>query len=124
MRSFLNLLEIDTGREIRIAEFGFAASLPSFADGGIVFRRDGSWWKLSPDTGMLSRFSGEIPDVPHSIALRFTSEFKDGIAYCELVSGERVLVRFMGSHDCIGSAPVSSDGKQLVFFGYPAHEFG
>ncbi|MBE6613083.1 MAG: hypothetical protein E7632_11375 [Ruminococcaceae bacterium] len=124
MRSFLNILDMETGHEIRLAEFGFAASLPSFTEDGIVFRRDGRWWKICTDRGMIAPWDGEIPTAAHDLTLRFTSELSDGIGYCELVRCGQVLVRFMGSPDSIGSAPISPDGKKLVFFGYPNKEFG
>ena len=124
MRSFLNLLETTTGHEIRLAEFGFFADQPSFVDGGIAFYRGDVCMLFSPDTGMLSPYHGEIPSREHGLVLNFTSEFTDGIAYCELIRNGDVLVRFMGSHGSIGKNPIASDGKTVVFFGYPAMEFG
>ena len=124
MRSFLNLLDTATGHEIRLAEFGFFADQPAFVDGGIVFSRGDTRMLFSPDTGMLTPYDGEVITRPHDLMLNFTSEFTDGIAYCELIRGGSVLVRFMGARGSIGANPFAPDGKTVVFFGYPAMEFG
>ncbi len=122
MTSFLNLIDIPTGREIRLAELGFTAGDPSFADGGIVFSRGENWLRFDLESGRIIPATG-IPDAspedngPH---LRFANPAGGGLFYTELVYAGRTLVHFMGSGHSIGSNPLSPDGRQIVFVGYPS----
>ncbi|MBQ2766009.1 MAG: hypothetical protein IJF48_03400 [Clostridia bacterium] len=135
-RSFLNIITLD-GKEIRIAEFGFFADSPSFDGNTVIFRRDGNHMRLDLTSGVISScdaFSTKkkraSTDGKYSVRLEFTSPIIDGLGYCEMIlrdtknDNEQVLVRFMGCADSIGDMPFSVDSKQIVFFGYPADEFG
>ncbi len=132
-RSFLNLLDLSTGREVRAAEFGFDADSPSFAGNTVVFRQSNRVRSLDLSTGQLADaagFPGEYegpvfsPDRKALLSLRWASEPADGDGYVMLVltedAEERVLVRFMGSERSLGIKPFSDDGRTVVFFGYPS----
>lgn len=125
MKSFLNIIDLETGRQIRVAELGYRASSPSFTGGGITFRRasDGKAFILSLENGMVLPFDGEItPDPEPGVFLKYNSQPEDGIAYVELTSKKdgRVIARFMGGEDSLGEKPVDEEGRNVVFFGYPA----
>ena len=125
MKSFLNIIDLETGRQIRVAELGYRASSPSFVGGGIAFRRasDGKAFILSLENGMVLPFDGDIaPDPEPGVFLKYNSQPVDGIAYVELTSKKdgRVIARFMGGEDSLGEKPVDEEGRNVVFFGYPA----
>lgn len=125
MKSFLNIIDLETGRQIRVAELGYRASSPSFVGGGIAFRRasDGKAFILSLENGMVLPFDGKItPDPEPGVFLKYNSQPVDGIAYVELTSKKdgRVIARFMGGEDSLGEKPVDEEGRNVVFFGYPA----
>ena len=135
-RSFLNIITLD-GKEIRIAEFGFFADSPSFDGNTVIFRRDGKHVRLDLASGVISscdigltKKKRASTDGKYSVSLEFTSPLSDGLGYCEMIlhdtqnDTEQVLVRFMGCDNSIGEMPFSEDSKQIVFFGYPADEFG
>lgn len=120
MQSFLNLIELSTGRQLRLAEFGFTAEAPSFTDSGIIFSRDGELWSFDMNTGRIKR-SSEVPcpvDKDTEVKINFISQPLDGIGHCELIAGGRIIARFMGSLGSIGSSPCR-DGR-VVFIGYPS----
>lgn len=116
MRSFLNIINIKTGRQIRIAELPDGYSYPSFYDNHIIFYKGNEAFSLSLDSGKIERRQVEIEASPTAVRLNFTSELTDGIGYCELIYGEKVLSRFMGSYGSIGSAPIKNE--EVVYFGY------
>lgn len=121
MISFLNLIDLDSGRQVRLAEFGFYAESPSFCGDDIVFYRDGKCWRFDSNSGAISAFDDEIPEKCEersSVKLNFISEIVDGIGHCELLAGGKVAVRFMGSERSIGAVP-EKNGK-VVFIGYPS----
>ena len=125
MRSFLNMIDLETGRQIRVAELGYRAASPSFTDGGIAFRRrsDGKALFLSLEDGMILPFDGDIaPDPEPGVFLKYNSQPEDGIAYVELTAKKdgHVIARFMGGEDSIGVKPVDDERRKVVFFGYPA----
>ena len=125
MRSFLNIIDLQTGRQIRVAELGYRAASPSFADGGIAFRRcsDGEWLILSLEDGSVRHFDGNITNDPEPMFfLKYNSEPEDGIAYVELtdISDNKVIARFMGGEDSLGARPCDDERRRVVFFGYPA----
>ncbi len=134
-RSFLNIITLD-GKEIRIAEFGFFADSPSFDGNTVIFRRNGKYMRVDLGSGILSSCESTAaknhtsPDGKYSVKLEFTSPLTDGGRYCEMIlhdtenDSDKVLVRFMGCAESIGDIPFSEDSKQIVFFGYPADEFG
>ena len=134
-RSFLNMITVD-GKEIRLAEFGFFADSPSFDGEAVIFRKGNKYMSFNLENGMLSpsvppsQKSCTSPDGKYSVHLNFTSELTDGCEYSEMIlhdidaGTEKVLVRFMGCADSVGNMPFSADSKKIVFFGYPADEFG
>lgn len=126
MQSFLNLIDLATGRQIRLAELGFKAESPSFSDDGITFERDGELYKFDIDTGRITKPAICIKQ-PHAeqtstsnVKLNFISEKVNGIGHCELIADGKVAARFMGSDKSIGECP-EKDGR-VVFFGYPSPE--
>ena len=135
-RSFLNLITVD-GRMCRIAEFGFFADSPSFDGESIIFRVESKYKHFSLETGMVSdtvqlEFTKNhtSPNGKYTLRLEFASEVIDSIGYVHLIlrdnetAHETVLTRFMGCADSIGEHPFSEDSERIVFFGYPAEEFG
>lgn len=131
-QSFLNIIDLSSGRQIRAAEFGFRAEHPSFYKDGIRFKRDGKWLFISLETGKISEFDGQPSDgCGHfegkpCARLRYVSEPENGVSYVELVldtNGEkRVLARFMGGESSLGEQPFSSDFSKIVFIGYPSED--
>ncbi len=122
MQSYLNLIEIDTARQLRLAQFGFHATLPSFVEGGISFFADGRWKLFSLDTGMVCDYTGDLPARQEVARLEFTTPLTDGVGYCRLIVGSHVVNNFMGGDGSIGAAPISPDGKYAVYIGYPSKE--
>ncbi len=135
-RSFLNMITVD-GRMCRLAEFGFFADSPSFDGNCVIFRVGDKYKRFSLDTGTVSEIvpfvtieSHTSPDEKYTLRLEFASEITDGIGYVHMIlhnnedSTEMVLTRFMGCVESIGKIPFSADSKKIVFFGYPADEFG
>ncbi len=135
-RSFLNMITVD-GRMCRLAEFGFFADSPSFDGDGIIFRTGDRYKRFSLDTGALSDtelkelvLSHTSPNGKYALHLEFASELTDGLGYVHMIlhnnenSTESVLTRFMGCARSIGDIPFSDDSERIVFFGYPAEEFG
>ncbi len=135
-RSFLNLITVD-GRMCRLAEFGFFADSPSFDDNDIVFRNGDKYKRFSLDTGAISEAAPPesttvhtSPNGKHTLRLEFASAVIDTIGYVHMIlhdneaETETVLTRFMGCADSIGDVPFSSDSERIIFFGYPAEEFG
>ena len=124
MQSLLNLIDIGTGRQIRLAEFGFKAGSPSFSENGITFERDGELYKFDLSTGMISKApictkrSDGKSFQNDEVKIIFISDKVDGIGHCELNVNGKVLARFMGSEKSIGIRP-ERDGK-IVFIGYPS----
>ena len=122
MQSFLNLIDISTGRQVRLAEFGFEASSPSFCEDGVSFERGGSEWLFDLSTGLIKK-RGETStrsDCVSDVKLNFISELENGFGHCELVAHGKVIARFMGSEKSLGAVP-EKDGK-VVFIGYPSPE--
>lgn len=126
MQSFLNLIDLATGRQIRLAELGFKAESPSFFDGGITFERDGELYIFDLDTGRITKPAICIKQ-PHAeqtstseVKINFISAKVNGIGHCELIADGKVAARFMGSDKSLGECP-EKDGK-VVFFGYPSPE--
>lgn len=128
MQSFLNIIDLETGRQIRAAELGYYAERPSFCEGGSIrFYRDGKPMLMSLESGAIQPDGGSrlitAPDSPN-VRLGFLSEPVERVAYVELIfdNGEssRVLARFMGGEGSLGENPISPDRKKLVFFGYPS----
>ncbi len=124
MQSFLNLIELSTGRQIRLAEFGFKAEAPSFgSDGkGIFFNRDDTTWSFDEDSGMIRRVAElSLPNgSEQQVKINFISDVSDGIGHCELIADGRVVARFMGSEHSIGAIP-ERDGR-IIFIGYPSDD--
>lgn len=132
MRSYLNIIDITSSREIRAAEFGFYAEKPSFCLLGdsecILFERDNIKYIFSLADGSISKFKEETevqfpaPDDVE-IYLQILSDAGDTV-YTALTlrrpDGDTVLCRFMGTVNSIGEHPLSRDGRQVVFFGYPS----
>jgi len=52
----------------------------------------------------------------------FTLPPESGIGYCQLIVDGKIINNFMGSAASIGDAPVSPDGRMVVFIGYPSRE--
>ena len=122
MESCLNLIELATGRELRLAQFGFHAERPSFVDEGICFLADGKWKRFSLESGGVSDYSGPLPAKSGDARIDFTFPPESGIGYCKLIVGGRIVNNFMGSAASIGDAPISPDGRMVVFVGYPSRE--
>ena len=122
MASYLNLIELSTRRQLRLAQFGCHAERPSFTDAGICFFADGAWKLFSPETGAVSDFAGTLPEKSGDARIEFTFPPENGIGYCQLIVGGEVINNFMGSVGSIGDAPVSPDGRMVVFIGYPSRE--
>ena len=122
MASCLNLIELATGRELRLAQFGFHAERPSFVDEGICFFADGKWKLFSLDSGGVSDYSGALPEKSGDARIDFTFPPENGIGYCKLIVGGKIVNNFMGSAASIGDAPISPDGRMVVFVGYPSRE--
>ena len=123
MQSFLNLIDLETGRQIRLAEFGFTASEPSFCEDSIIFTRDSTLWSFDISSGMIKRVN--ISSIPtyaadHEISISFISDKSNEIGHCELVVDRKVIARFMGSEKSLGVCP-EKDGK-VVFIGYPSED--
>lgn len=148
MRSYLNLIELSSGRQLRLAELGFSAERPSFCENGIEFSRadgrklcysfkDGSISELSEtrtaaetdggreaesgaDSGRVTEFDTDTKAEKRDYFLKFYSEPVGGIAYVGLTrrSDGAVIARFMGGEGSLGDSPVSPDGWKIVFFGY------
>ena len=123
MTSFLNLIDITTGRQIRLAEFGFEAKKPSFDMDKITFVRDSSLWSFDISTGMIKKI-GNLPDssatTDGSVKISFISDKHNGVGHCELIVNGKVIARFMGSEHSLGARP-EKDGK-VVFVGYPSED--
>lgn len=133
MRSYLNIIDIKSSREIRAAEFGFCAKKPSFCLLGdsecILFERDNIKYIFSLADGSISRLKEEtevqFPAPPDDVEihLQILSDAGDTV-YTALTlhgsDGDTVLCRFMGTVNSIGEHPLSRDGRQVVFFGYPS----
>ncbi len=125
MRSFLNLIDLATGHQIRLAELGFKAEYPSFCDGGVSFKRGDDEYMLSLDDGSIRR--GNSVDAINApslkpdgdASLRFLSDGEE-VRYCELTVGGRVVARFMGGEGSLGDVPVQ--GGKVVFIGYPSED--
>ena len=135
-RSFLNLITVD-GRMCRLAELGFFADSPSFDKNSIIFRHGDKYKRFSLDTGAISEATPPetakthtSPNRKYTLRLEFASPVTDNLGYVHMIlrnneaSSETVLTRFMGCADSIGDVPFSSDSERIVFFGYPAEEFG
>ena len=122
MGSYLNLIELATGRQLRLAQFGFHAERPSFVEGGICFFAEGRWKLFSLETGGIRDYSGEIPAPGGDARIEFTFPPTDGVAYCKLIVGGDTVNNFMGGIGSIGAAPISPDGRMVVFIGYPSKE--
>ena len=122
MASYLNLIELATGRELRLAQFGFHAERPSFVESGICFLTDGKWKHFSLETGGVSDYSGALPAKSGGARIEFTFPPESGIGYCQLIVAGAVVNNFMGSAASIGDAPISPDGRMVVFVGYPSRE--
>ena len=135
-RSFLNLITVD-GRMCRLAELGFFADSPSFDKNDIIFRHGDKYKRFNLDTGGISGASPpEItnahtsPNGKYTLRLEFASDITDNLGYVHMIlrdnesSSETVLTRFMGCSNSIGDVPFSEDSEHIVFFGYPAEEFG
>ena len=122
MGSYLNLIELDTGRQLRLAQFGFQAERPSITEGGICFLAEGKWKLFSLETGGISDYHGEIPPPDRRARLEFTSPLIGGVGYCRLIVGDRVVNNFMGGRDSLGDAPISLDGRMVAYIGYPSKE--
>lgn len=126
MQSFLNLIDLATGRQIRLAELGFKAESPSFADDGITFERDGELYRFDLDTGRITKPAIYIKQPQaectstSKVKIIFISAKVNGIGHCELIADGRVAARFMGSDKSLGECP-EKDGR-VVFFGYPSPE--
>lgn len=122
MQSFLNLIELSTGRQIRLAEFGFKAEAPTFgSDGkGIFFTRDGETWSFDEDSGLIRRVAEQsLPSSSEQrVRINFISDVSDEIGHCELIADGRVVARFMGSERSIGAIP--ERGGRIIFIGYPS----
>lgn len=124
MQSFLNLIDLATGRQIRLAELGFKAESPSFSDGGITFERDGELYRFDLDTGRITKPAICIKQPQaectsaSKVKIIFISAKVNGIGHCELIADGRVAARFMGSDKSLGECP-EKDGR-VVFFGYPS----
>lgn len=129
-RSYLNIIDIDSSREVRAAEFGFCAKKPSFCRIGdsecITFKRDNKKYLFSLNDGSISEPSTEVtyPALPSSaeIKLQALSDSGDTVYFALTLrrsDGEVILCRFMGTDDSIGEHPLSFDGKRVVFTGYP-----
>ena len=133
MRSYLNIIDITPSREIRAAEFGFYAEKPSFCLLGdsesILFERDNIKYIFSLADGSISRLKEEtevqFPAPPDDVEifLQILSDAGDTV-YTALTlhgsDGDTVLCRFMGTVNSIGEHPLSRDGRQVGFFGYPS----
>ncbi len=131
MRSYLNIIDITSSREIRAAEFGFYAEKPSFCllydNECILFERGNIKYIFSLADGSISRLKEETevqfpaPDDVE-IYLQILSDAGDTV-YTALTlhgsDGDTVLCRFMGTVNSIGEHPLSRDGRHVVFFGYP-----
>ena len=134
-RSFLNIITAD-GRMCRLAELGFLADSPSFAENGVVFRTGDKYKRLDFDTGLISTADAVFgnrrtsPDGKYTLRLEFAAPPTDGRGYVQLIlrdnkeSTETVLTRFMGSERSLGAIPFSADSRSIVFFGYPERELG
>lgn len=132
MQSFLNIIDLASGRQIRAAEFGFYAERPSFCtDNTIRFYRGETAYLFSLETGSLSTDTGgSCTKQPENneprIYLNYKSEPVNKIAYVELIYGDgagiRVLGRFMGGTGTLGERPFTSDYCKAVFFGYPSED--
>ena len=129
MRSFLNVIDLGSGRQIRVAEFGFYAERPSFhSDRDIGFFRGGKPFRLSLETGIVSSGADDIPPCPSTekqrVYLNYKSSPSERTAYVELIyedaSERRVIARFMGGDGTLGARPFNSDYSKVVFFGYPS----
>lgn len=132
-RSYLNIIEIESSRQIRAAEFGFYAEKPSFCLVGeneyILFERDNGKYLFSLADGSISKLKAEMivvfpaPSDDIEISLQTLSDAGDTV-YTALVlrrdKSETVLCRFMGTGNSIGEYPLSYDGRRIVFFGYPS----
>ena len=133
MRSYLNIIDITSSREIRAAEFGFYAEKPSFCllydNECILFERGNIKYIFSLADGSISRLKEEtevqFPAPPDDVEifLQILSDAGDTV-YTALTlhgsDGDTVLCRFMGTVNSIGEHPLSRDGRQVVFFGYPS----
>ena len=133
MRSYLNIIDITSSREIRAAEFGFYAEKPSFCLLGenecILFERDNIKYIFSLADGSISRLKEEtevqFPAPPDEVEifLQTLSDAGDTVHTALTLhgsDGDTVLCRFMGTVNSIGEHPLSRDGRQVVFFGYPS----
>ena len=132
-RSYLNIIEIESSRQIRAAEFGFYAEKPSFCLVGeneyILFERNNGKYLFSLADGSISKLKSDTkvtfptPSYDVEISLQTLSDAGDTV-YTALVlrraDGETVLCRFMGTESSIGEYPLSYDGRRVVFFGYPS----
>lgn len=133
MRSYLNIIDIKSSREIRAAEFGFYAEKPSFCllydNECILFERGNIKYIFSLADGSISKLKAEtklaFPAPPDgvNICLQALSDAGDTV-YTALTlcrpDGDTVLCRFMGTVNSIGEHPLSRDGRHVVFFGYPS----
>ena len=123
MTSFLNLIDLSTGRQIRLAEFGFEAKKPSFDMDKITFERDSSLWSFDISTGMIKKLGNLSPSPTATdglVRISFISDKNNGVGHCELIANGKVIARFMGSEDSLGACP-EKDGK-VVFVGYPSED--
>lgn len=120
MQSFLNLIDIQSGRQVRLAEFGFKAESPSFTDDKIIFVRDGEFWSFDETGGMIAKIATCPPlsKTSSDVKLNLTSKSSCEVELCELIVNNKIIARFMGTKDSIGLSP-ERDGK-VIFFGYPS----
>ena len=111
MQSFLNLIDLATGRQSRLAELGFKAESPSFTDDGITFERDGELYRFDLGTGMITKpeICIKQPNTNNAgiseVKLNFISGKINGIGHCELIADGKVAARFMGSAKSLGECP-------------------
>lgn len=120
MQSFLNLIDIQSGRQVRLAEFGFKAESPSFTDDKIIFVRDGEFWSFDEISGMIAKIQTCPPlsETSSDVKLNLTSESSCEVELCELIVNNKIIARFMGNKNSLGLSP-ERDGK-VIFFGYPS----
>lgn len=134
-RSFLNLITLE-GRQCRLAEFGFHAESPYFDGDAVIFTRDGKQYRFALESGKITPTESVTavpeehisPDRKYALHLEFASDTVNGRGYVHMIltdlsdNTEKVLARFMGSKKSIGPLPFSTDGKNIVFFGYPEED--
>ncbi len=120
MLSFLNIIDLETGRQIRAAELGFEAREPSFVDGGIAFLRDGEPVKLDLTSGEIAPIVSLPEPVETDAQLEFLSPEENNVAYVALVVRGVTVARFMGNSGSLGARPLSPDGTKIVFIGLPS----